>query len=58
MRCVVHYYEQAKRVIVESQGEQKVTWSVVLNQTKQHFVNLSQMKFQVILYGEYFMLNI
>jgi len=46
MRCIIHYYDQAKKAIVESSGEHKITFNVVLNQTKNHFVQLSKMKFE------------
>jgi V-type H+-transporting ATPase subunit A len=46
MRCIVHYYEQAKKCIIESSGDTKITWNIVLNQTKAQFVKLSQMKFE------------
>jgi V-type H+-transporting ATPase subunit A len=34
MRTIVHYFESAKKAIIESQGDAKITWNVILNQTK------------------------
>jgi V-type H+-transporting ATPase subunit A len=47
MRCIVHYYDLARKAIIESSGDAKITWNVILNQTKPLFVKLSQMKFEV-----------
>jgi V-type H+-transporting ATPase subunit A len=34
MRCIITYFEDAKKVITESQGENKIGWNIVFNQTK------------------------
>lgn len=47
MRCIVHYFECGQKAIHESSGEAKVTWSLIVSQTKPEFVKLSQMKFEV-----------
>jgi V-type H+-transporting ATPase subunit A len=45
MKCIVHYYDTARKSIVESKGEHKITWNLILNQTKSLFTYLPQMKF-------------
>jgi hypothetical protein len=50
MRCIVQYYDLARKAIVESSGDTKITWNVILNQTKPLFVKLSQMKFEVFIF--------
>ncbi|KNH06200.1 vacuolar ATP synthase catalytic subunit A [Perkinsela sp. CCAP 1560/4] len=46
IRNIVCFYEEAKRVIVESSSDQKITWSTVRNTIGATFAELSQMKFQ------------
>jgi len=45
MKCIVHFYDTARKCIVESKGEHKITWNLILNQTKSLFNYLPQMKF-------------
>lgn len=46
MRCIVHFYDVARKTIVESKGEHKITWNLIINQTKSLFNYLPQMKFK------------
>ncbi|CAD8065335.1 unnamed protein product [Paramecium primaurelia] len=46
MRCIVSFFECGKKAILESSGDAKITWNIILNQTKPQFVKLSQMKFE------------
>eukprot|EP01017_Pseudomicrothorax_dubius_P024457 TRINITY_DN2599_c0_g1_i2.p1 TRINITY_DN2599_c0_g1~~TRINITY_DN2599_c0_g1_i2.p1 ORF type:complete len:616 (-),score=193.84 TRINITY_DN2599_c0_g1_i2:105-1952(-) len=46
MRCIITYFTNAKKAIVESSGEQKITWNLILNQTKAQFYKLTQLKFE------------
>ena len=46
MKCVCAFYENAKRVIVESQmTEKKISWAVIIAHLEKEFLELSQMKF-------------
>lgn len=45
MRSIITYYDQAKKTILESSGENKITWNVILNQSKPLFSKLTRMKF-------------
>lgn len=45
MRSIVTYYDQAKKTIQESSADAKITWNVILNQTKPLFQRLTRMKF-------------
>jgi V-type H+-transporting ATPase subunit A len=46
MRCIVTYFDCAKKAIVESSGEQKITWNFLIYKTKTLFYKLTQMKFE------------
>lgn len=46
MKCIVNYFDQAKKAIIESSGEQKITWNFLSYKTKNLFYKLSQMKFE------------
>jgi len=46
MRCIITYYEEARKAILESTGDQKIGWNIIYNQTKAQFVKLTQMKFE------------
>lgn len=47
MRCIITYHDLAKKAIVESSGEHKISWAIIFNQTKTLYVKLSQMKYEV-----------
>ncbi len=47
MKCIVCFYESARKCISESKGERKITWSLIVNQLDKQFYELSQMKFKV-----------
>ena len=49
MRCIVTFYEQAKKVIDESKGEKKVTWGLIYTQLDKQFYALTKLKFKVYL---------
>jgi len=46
MRCVVTFFDQAKKAIVESTGENKITMNIILNQMKPLIVRLTKLKFE------------
>jgi V-type H+-transporting ATPase subunit A len=47
MRCLVHFYDEAKKIINESPPEAKVTWNIIANgEPKANFHKLSDMKFE------------
>lgn len=48
MRMIVAYHDHAKKAIVESSGEHKITWSIIYNQTKPLYVKLTKMKQEVL----------
>jgi hypothetical protein len=46
MKCIVVFYENAKRVIIESQmTEKKVSWGLISVQLEDEFLELIRMKF-------------
>lgn len=46
MKCIVHFYDEARKAILESPPEAKITWNLIANgKTKEKFHDLSQMKF-------------
>ncbi len=47
MRCIVTYHDLAKKAIIESSGDHKITFNIIYNQTRPLFIKLSQMKFEV-----------
>ena len=47
MKCIVTFYEQAKKVIAESKGEKKVTWGLIYTQLDKQFYELTKLKFKV-----------
>lgn len=47
MKCIVRFFENAKRVINESQkSEKKISWALINNSIEKQFLELSQMKFK------------
>jgi len=46
MRCIVSFFDHAKRAIVESSGENKITMNVIQNQLKPLLVRLTKLKFE------------
>ena len=47
MKCIVCFFENAKRVILESQmTEKKISWTVINAHLEKEFLELSQMKFK------------
>jgi len=48
MRCIVRFYENSKRVINESlKSDRKISWALIQTSLEKHFLELSQMKFQL-----------
>ena len=48
MRCIVIFFEHAKKLINESvKSEKKISWALIQNQLETQFLELSQMKFKV-----------
>ena len=48
MKCIVRFFEHAKRVIAESvKSERKISWAIIQNSLEKQFLELSQMKFQL-----------
>lgn len=49
MKCIVHFYDEAKKAMLESPPEAKISWNVIANgEPKENFYKLSDMKFEVI----------
>mmetsp|Transcript_34548 Transcript_34548/g.25654 ORF Transcript_34548/g.25654 Transcript_34548/m.25654 type:complete len:146 (-) Transcript_34548:38-475(-) len=47
MRCIVRFFENAKRAINEShKSEKKISWALINNNIERSFLELSQMKFK------------
>jgi len=47
MRCIVRFYDNAKRVIGDSmKSEKKISWALINNSIEKLFLELSQMKFK------------
>ena len=44
---IITYHDMAKKAIIESSGDHKISWNIVYNQTKPLYIKLSQMKFEV-----------
>lgn len=47
MRCVVTFFDHAKKAIVESSGENKITMNIIINQMKPLMIRLTKLKFEV-----------
>ena len=47
MRCIVKFYDTAKKCISESKGDKRVTWTLFQSQLQKEYYELSQMKYQV-----------
>lgn len=47
MRSMVHFHDQAKKTILESSGDTKITWAIIYNKTKDLFHGISDLKFEV-----------
>ncbi len=47
MKCIVKFFDNAKRCIVESgKSERKISWALINNSIEKLFLELSQMKFK------------
>jgi len=46
MRCIVTFFDQAKKAIVESSGENKITMNIIMNQMKPLMIRLTKLKFE------------
>ncbi len=47
MKCIVTFYDNAKKAIVESTlTEKKISWAVIQAELEEEFLELSQMKFK------------
>ena len=47
MRCIVRFFENAKRAINESmKSEKKISWALINNNIEKAYLELSQMKFK------------
>ena len=47
MKCIVRFFENAKRVINESmKSERKISWAIINNSIEKQLLELSQMKFK------------
>jgi len=47
MKCIVRFFENAKRCIVEStKSEKKISWALINNSCEKQYLELSQMKFK------------
>ena len=47
MKCIVRFFDNAKRVIQEStKSEKKISWGLINNSIEKQFLELSQMKFR------------
>jgi hypothetical protein len=47
MKCIVSFYDMARKVIIESPSDAKVSWSLVHTKLKDEFDQLSRLKFLV-----------
>jgi len=45
MKAIVHYYDTAKRSILEMTGENKLTWATIEKTTNDHLNSLARWKF-------------
>ena len=46
MKCIVRFFDNAKRVINESmKNEKKISWALINNSIEKQFLELSQLKF-------------
>lgn len=48
MRCIVVFFDQAKKAIVESSGENKITMNIIMNQMKHLMIRVTKLKFEVL----------
>jgi len=46
MRCIVTFFDNAKKAIVESSGETKITMNIIVNQVKPLMIRLTKLKFE------------
>jgi vacuolar-type H+-ATPase catalytic subunit A/Vma1 len=47
MKCIVRFFDNAKRVISESgRSDKKISWAIINNSVEKLFLELSQMKFK------------
>lgn len=46
MKCIVKFYDTARKYISESKGEKKVTWTLFQNQLTKEYKELTRMKLQ------------
>jgi len=47
MRCIVVFFDQAKKAIIESSGENKITMNIIINQLKPLMIRVTKLKFEV-----------
>jgi V-type H+-transporting ATPase subunit A len=46
MRCIVVFFDQAKKAIVESSGDNKITMNIIINQMKPLMIRVTKLKFE------------
>jgi len=46
MRCIVVFFDQAKKAIIESSGENKITMNIIINQLKPLMIRVTKLKFE------------
>jgi len=47
MRAIVTFFDHAKKAIIESSGEMKITMNIIINQMKPVMIKLTKLKFEV-----------
>ena len=47
MKCICHFYDAAQRVISESSGDRKITWTIIATNMRETITNLTSMKFEL-----------
>lgn len=47
MKCTIAFYDCARKAIVESSGESKISWNLISNQLKNEMYQLTQLKFEM-----------
>lgn len=47
MKCTISFYDCARKAIVESSGESKISWNLISNQLKNEMYQLTQLKFEM-----------
>jgi len=46
MRCITVFFDQAKKAIVESSGDNKITMNIIINQMKPLMIRVTKLKFE------------